>query len=246
MFTASPLLAKHGVQALFSDRDGCVSSSPFDSLNLGLGLGDSAANIEKNLNILISASAIPVPHQTQQVHTTKVFHCSGKGQMHEIEADVLISNQIGTSLAVRTADCLPILIADSKAGIVAAVHAGWRGSVARVAEVAVKAMLDLGARRQDMMASLGPCIGDCCFEINTDIAMQLAQSCGEDVITQREGVIYANLAKTNELQLIQAGLAAGNIETLGICTVCCHSPSYFSYRRDHGQTGRQLSIIHLA
>jgi len=246
MFTTSPLLAKHGVHALFSDREGGVSVSPFDGLNLGLDLGDAPANVEKNLNLLTAASSMPIAHQAKQVHEINVLRCQGPGLMHADAADILVSKQAGTALAVRTADCLPILIADPKAGVVAAIHAGWRGSVAEVSKVAVKAMVDLGATPQTMLASLGPCIGDCCFEINADIARQLKVSCGADVSEYRSGVIYANLAKANALQLEQAGLAYEHIETLGYCTACCTSPQYFSFRRDHGQTGRQLAVIHLA
>lgn len=246
MFCLSALLAKHGVQALFSDSEGGVSSHTFNSLNLGDGLGDAAVNVTQNIQRLMRSSNMPMPHQAKQVHETQVLRCQGEGLHHDVEADVLLTNQTGVALAVRTADCLPILIADPKAGIVAAVHAGWRGSVAKVAEVAVLAMIAMGGRPRDMIASLGPCIKSCCFEINAEIAAQLADSCGTDVSEQRSGLLYADLAKANMLQLKQLGLLDKHIEVCRQCTACATSPRYFSFRRDHGETGRQLAIIHLS
>ncbi len=246
MFVTSKLMAQHGVNAVFSDREGGVSQSPFDSLNLGFELGDAKRNVEQNIKKICLHAGMREPHQAKQVHATKVLHCTGNGFVHEQEADVLVTSESNVPLAVRTADCLPILLVDPVAQVIAAVHAGWRGTAAQVAQIAVQTMCELGSAPELIVASLGPCIGPCCFEINNDIAAQLEASCGENVVAFSEGKLCADLSEANKLQLLESGLAVENIEMLEMCTVCHTSPSYFSYRRDLGQTGRQLSMISLA
>ncbi len=244
MFYASDLMAKHGIKALFSDREGGCSVSPFDSLNLGSDLGDSEENVIKNLNHLCVSAGLNLPHQSKQVHGIQVCRCQGSGKLHQ-DADILITTQRHTTIAVRTADCLPILLVDKKTQVAAAVHAGWRGSVQRVVQVAVSEMCGLGANEENILASLGPCIAACCFEISADVGHQLSQSCGKNVVSKRRERLFADLGKTNMLQLLACGLQPNNIELSLACTACQVSPSYFSYRRDHGETGRQLSMISL-
>jgi len=243
MFTRSKLMAEYGIQAVFSDRSGGCSNLPFDTLNLGFDLGDSQTNVNQNLKLLCEQSGLNVPHQSHQVHGTDVLMCSGLGHIHNEAADVLISILPNTPVAVRTADCVPILLADRNAGVVSAVHAGWKGTVAQVAQVAVRAMCELGASKDSILASVGPCIGLCCFEVNDDIASQLRRASGGDVSENRDGSVYANLVEANVRQLKSMGIGAGFIETMDVCTVCHGLPHYFSYRRDNGMTGRQLSII---
>lgn len=237
------LLAAHGVNAVFSDRDGGVSLPPFDSLNLGYDLGDNPANTQQNVELLLAAAQLPHPHQSQQVHGISSLHCTGEGKFHNVKADILVSDSLDVALAVRTADCLPILLADSQARVLAAVHAGWRGTVAGVVGEAMQAMRKLGAHPQRTVASLGPCIGSCCFEINLDIARQLLDRCGIDVSCVQGDKIFADLALANRLQLQEIGVNSACIESGNGCTSCATQPRYFSHRRDKGQTGRQLSII---
>jgi copper oxidase (laccase) domain-containing protein len=128
-FLRSSLLAEYGITALFSLRTGGVSPPPFDSLNFGLNLGDEDVNIKTNLDSLTKINGLSsLPHQVQQVHGGNLLWCKGSGTMHNDKADILLTDQTETALAVRTADCLPILLADPKTGISAAIHAGWRGT----------------------------------------------------------------------------------------------------------------------
>ncbi|MDX8388438.1 MAG: laccase domain-containing protein [Ghiorsea sp.] len=113
MFTRSSLLMERGVETVFSDREGGCSRPPYDSLNLGSGLGDTDSNIRKNLQLLCQASSLPVPHQATQVHGDTVLHCFGSGKVHATDADILITSDSQVALAVRTADCLPILLKSS-------------------------------------------------------------------------------------------------------------------------------------
>lgn len=245
VYIASRLLAEHGFSGLFTLRGGGVSPAPFDSLNFGFGLGDPDTNIETNLDRLSHAAGLAsFPHQVRQVHGSSLHWCSGKGLVHQNEADILLSNEPGTALAVRTADCLPILLAEPQSGICAAVHAGWRGTAARVVLVAVKEMQTRGAVPERILASLGPCIGPCCFNIGKDVAERLAQSTtgAEARIRQQESLLTADLQGINRLQLEQIGLKHSHMEQIHACTACDRK-RFFSYRRDGERSGRHLAVV---
>ena len=246
MFYTSPLMARHGIQAVFSDRQGGVSKGAFESLNLGFGLGDEDAHVRHNLHMLCQMAGMPSPHQARQVHGTQVLVCSGASKHHEQDADILIAREQGVALAVRTADCLPVLLADKQAGVIAAVHAGWRGTVARIVEQALARMLAYGAEVERIQASLGPYIAPCCFAVSDDVAEQLCDACSQNVTLHQDGKTYADLAKANHVQLLSFGVNTENIELSRHCTACCKQPGFFSYRRDKGKTGRQLSMICLS
>jgi len=243
MFFASDIMAKRGVKAIFSNRIGGVSQGCFEGLNLGEDLGDSAQNIKQNLDKLCEVGGVNLPHQAKQVHGTNILYCSGVGRMHATEADILITTKPNVTLAVRTADCLPILLADVDAGVIAAVHAGWRGTVAKVAQIALDAMCKEGASPKRIVASFGPCIQPCCFQVNSDTAEQICQASAESAVVTMKAGVYADLPHANKFQLIQHGILAENIEVSRVCTSCHTQPEYFSYRRDCGKTGRQLSMI---
>ena len=242
----SSLFEQYDFTALFTLRHEGVSPPPFDSFNFGYGLGDAERNIEQNLHILQHAAELPgLPHQLIQVHGTEHYLAEGPGYMHSDEADILISNQPGTALGVRTADCLPVMLADPEAGIIAAVHAGWRGTAAAVVNRALDEMLKQGAIADKIIASLGPCIGPCCFKIGEDTAQQLSASCsGSDSHILRSPEPHADIKAINRLQLLTAGIDASRIEMLGACTAC-HPEHYFSYRRDGKKSGRHLGVVAL-
>ncbi|ATX81596.1 hypothetical protein Ga0123462_0726 [Mariprofundus ferrinatatus] len=242
----SELLERHGLIGLFTRRTGGVSPAPFDSFNFGKDIGDADHNIDQNLDILLKTAGLTaLPHQARQVHGTDICNCSGTGYLHDACADILIASRPGTALGVRTADCLPLLLADSEAGIIAAVHAGWRGTAAAVAARAVDAMKQLGARPERMIATLGPCIGNCCFVIGEEAAEQLADCC-EDAATciRHSSEIRADIRELNRLQLKQSGLNPENIESFDECTVC-HPERYYSYRRNGRNSGRHLAVVAL-
>jgi YfiH family protein len=143
------------------------------------------------------------------------------------EGDALVATVRGVSVSIRTADCLPILLADMRTNRVAAVHAGWRGTVARVA---LNAMERMGSRPADIYAAIGPGIGKCCYEVGLEVAQQL----GED----RAGKV--DLAEHNRRQLASAGVQ--HIDVLGHCTFC-EADQFWSYRREGEQAGRMISYI---
>ncbi len=152
--------------------------------------------------------------------------CLGKG-------DALIADRPGAWLAVRTADCLPILLVDPVRRAVAAIHAGWRGTVAGVAQATVRGMQErFGTRTEDLMAAIGPGIGACCYEVGPEVAVHFGLSGGAKV----------DLAKANLGQLVTCGIPESLIFCASLCTAC--DPAQFhSHRRDRAMAGRMLSAI---
>lgn len=167
----------------------------------------------------------------RQVHSNHVLvvQCEGK----QGEGDALVSNQPGVGLSIRTADCLPILIADPKNRAVAAVHAGWRGVVCEVAAKAVERMTQhFGSRPGDLVVAIGPGIGPCCFEVGPEVAVQFGLS----------GRTKVDLVETMRRQLGRNGVNAGQIFSSGLCTYC-NAELFESYRRDREASGRMTAMI---
>jgi YfiH family protein len=147
------------------------------------------------------------------------------------EGDALIATRPGAAVSIRTADCLPILIADRRTRAVAAVHAGWRGTVARIAAGAVAKMhAEFGSRSEDLTAVIGPGIGACCYEVGVEVARQFGKS--------EAGKI--DLAAENRKQLEQAGVP--RVDVIEACTFC-DPERFWSYRREGEQAGRMISFI---
>jgi len=179
-------------------------------------------------------------YQCQQLHGDDVWWVewgdAGKG------ADILLSRQHKLTLAIRTADCLPILLADAEAGVIAAVHAGWRGTARNVAAKAITTMVAMGANPAHIHAALGPSIAPCCFTIGDDCREQLWQAAGGIGLLQHDQTWSANLAAINGQQLQKAGVKVSHIDTTTRCSGC--SSGFFSHRRDQ-TPWRQLSLIGL-
>jgi len=165
------------------------------------------------------------------------------------DADALVTARAGVAVAIATADCVPLLLAAPGAGAVAAVHAGWRGSVAAIAAVGLRELVERGARAADVHAALGPAIDGCCYEIERAIAERFANELGGEVWAawregDRAGKGYLDLRRVNALVLERAGVPAASIQRVGPCTFCGGGP-FASFRRDAERAGRQLSWIAL-
>jgi polyphenol oxidase len=165
----------------------------------------------------------------KQIHSDISFVAAAAGCLGE--GDALLSAEPGVTVSIRTADCLPILLADPKTGAVAAVHAGWRGTAAGIVESTVQRMVaELGARRESLLAAIGPGIGACCYEVGLDVALKLGE-------TQAGKV---DLAEINRRQLVRAGVR--EIDVVSPCTFC-NPDEFFSYRREAEQAGRMISFV---
>jgi purine-nucleoside/S-methyl-5'-thioadenosine phosphorylase / adenosine deaminase len=158
--------------------------------------------------------------------------------------DAIISNRPGLTVAVRTADCLPVLIVDPRTRAVAAVHAGWRGVVSEIASKSVHAMtLQFGSRPADLEIVIGPGIGPCCFEVGPEVAVQFRAFLPERNDLQVRTKL--DLAETIARQLRRNGVTARQISTLRDCTFC-KSELFESYRRDRERAGRMVAAIGVA
>jgi YfiH family protein len=164
------------------------------------------------------------------------------------DADALVSNLPGATLAVLVADCVPILIADPHSGTAAAVHAGWRGTCASVVKAAVDAMVqECGASPATMVAAIGPSIGPDDYEVGESLvdAFTAAGHREDDLarwFRRSEGKLHLDLWTANRDQLIAAGLAADHIDLCGLSTLP-HANVFASFRRDAGHAGRMAALI---
>ena len=173
----------------------------------------------------------------------------------KVRADGMLSRQPGRLLAILTADCVPVLVADRRTHAVAAFHAGWRGTLARIVEQGIGSMRTrYGSDSGDLIAAIGPAIGACCYAVGDEVRQGFESqftyapallSATHDAA--REPQVFLNLAEANRRQLLEAGLAPENITTLAECTACSRLADgrrkYYSHRDEHGIAGRMLSAI---
>ena len=173
----------------------------------------------------------------RQIHSTGVVDALGRRGDCIEDGDALISSVAGLTVGIRTADCVPILLADSRLRAVASIHAGWRGTAAGIVSAAVRKMQEaFGSCPEDLIAAIGPCIGPCCYEVGADVARQFADWCPE--MEQATGAVKLDLPGCNAAQLSQLGVT--NIWVAGECTFCV-AEKYYSFRRQKEAAGRMLS-----
>lgn len=248
-----PILRAHaageGVLHGFTTRVGGISGAPFATLNLGRGVGDDPERVAANRRRALEAVGCdPTGHvEAAQVHGRSVAVVGRAQRGAKIEgADVLLTAEPGVTLAIHTADCVPILLWDPARGVVGAAHAGWRGTAAGVAAAAVEAMTrTFGTDPEDLRAALGPSIGPCHYEVDGPVAEAFAPWPWSRAILRpgRPGHWWLDLAAANRLMLMMLGVPAEQIWVNGLCTAC-EAELFFSYRRD-GVTGRMGALIAL-
>ena len=183
----------------------------------------------------------PTPDVTlRQIHSNQVLNAAGLND-REREGDALVTDQLQTTIGIRTADCVPILLLDSKRRAVAAIHAGWRGTAAAIVERTVEKMSsDFETAPSDVYAAIGPCIRVCCYQVNEDVSRQFTS-----LFPEWQGDARVNkldLAEANRRQLQSAGVSPDRIFDSCLCTVC-ESAQFFSYRREPENPGRMLAAI---
>ncbi|MBX3186466.1 MAG: laccase domain-containing protein [Labilithrix sp.] len=238
----SSALQKAGFAHGFSTRAGGVSEPPYETLDFALLREPS--RLEENQRRLGEAVGFPRERlfQTRQVHGRALVVAAGDPKAFlEIDADALVAEPgSGAAVAVRVADCVPVLLADPSTGRVAAAHAGWRGVVAGVVGVALDAL----GRQQRVVAAIGPCIGACCFEVGADVAAQIARASTEEAIRSRDerGKAMVDLRRAVRAQLSAGGLADADVDDVGGCTRC-DAKRFYSYRRDGDASGRLVGVI---
>ncbi|WP_026957645.1 peptidoglycan editing factor PgeF [Aliagarivorans taiwanensis] len=230
--------APAGVTAIYSDRLQGNSKGVYHSYNLGDHVGDSTADVASNREHF--SSHLPAsPCWLNQVHSTVVVNAAEQSAIPDADASIDRSGQ--RSCVVMTADCLPVLLCDRHATVVAAAHAGWRGLVNGVLENTVAAMR---CQPEELLVWLGPAIGPEAFEVGAEVREQFVNHSADaaEAFTAGEpGKYFANIQLLARQRLQALGITA--IYANQECTVR-HSEEYFSYRRD-GQTGRMAAAISL-
>ena len=276
VYYISPLLEKAGFAHMFCTRFGGVSSGVFESLNVSTarkdetGQTDSAANVGENYRRALAVLDTQPEHAfaARQVHSAVVHEAStadgGRGVLPDAprpdacDGVVLRRGTPGVSaVCVKTADCVPVLLADTITGDVCAVHAGWRGSAADIVTEAVRTLS--GGHSERVIAAIGPCIGACCYEVGDEVyaafaALLRSKRYDFDVDTlfpvfpscSLGGARHLDLAGANRALLELCGVPSENIEVSGVCT-CCYTDDglrpFFSHRASGGFSGTFVSAI---
>lgn len=241
MLLRSPVLP---VPHAFTTRAGGVSQGPYSAqhgagLNLDDREDDPQAVAENRRRVAAALGFDPARiARLAQVHGTDVWEARPGVQV----GDALVSTQSGLLLAIGTADCSPVLLADVEAGVVGAAHAGWRGTLGRIAARTVEAMVERGASPDRIRAAIGPGICGECYPVGTDVARQFkAAGLGAHVLECAEKP-HLDLAGANRAVLLAAGLRPDHLWLSGRCST---EPDFYSYRRDAGRTGRMWAVIGL-
>ena len=202
--------------------------------------GAGASEIEATLVALAAAARVDRARLfgVKQVHGGQVVEAPAT---ELIEADAIWSGRTGDAVGVRTADCVPLLLVDPKGKRVAAVHAGWRGALAEIARVAIRALVTAGSRPEDLHAALGPSIRSCCYQVGDDLARQFRAHFGPGIAVDRDGHPWLDLPAAVRATLGSCGVPVEQTDDLGLCTAC--DDRFFSHRRDRGLTGRHFSFV---
>ena len=243
-----------GLSHGFFGRQGGVSTGKYASLNTGRGSGDDPANVAENRKRVARAVGTKPERliSNHQIHSTKVVVIDKNNQTDislavPQKADAMVSDQAGIALSALSADCAPILFADMNAGIIGAAHAGWRGALAGVTDETVAAMVDLGAQRKNIIATIGPCLSVQHFEVGPEFVGEfITENLGNaKFFTSGKGDrSYFDIKAYLVRKLLAAGIGAA--QALPDCTYGAHS-TYFSYRynchNDITDYGRNISVI---
>jgi YfiH family protein len=232
----------------FTDRFGGGSAAPYDTLNLAYHVGDDALSVDVNharLAERLGYNPRRLVHM-RQIHSDRIVRCTPEmGFGSRPECDALITDVVGQPLMVMVADCTPVLLHDPRHRAIAAVHAGRAGALKNIVGKTVDAMrAAFGTAPEELLASLGPSIGVCCYEIGPETAEAVAAAGCAFALEPHAGRFRLDVNRILIRQLEAAGLPSAQIDPLGTCT-SCNRERYFSYRAAGGTTGRQAGIIML-
>jgi polyphenol oxidase len=251
-------------------------------LNLGFTDSDDRKVVAANRGLFLRAAAGGKAGlglvTLRQIHSSLIrkvhaMDVQGNEMPAVLKGDGLMTDEPGVILGIQTADCIPVLLADRKNRAVAAFHAGWRGTLARIVEKGVGRMrLEFGSKPENLLASIGPGIGQCCYAVGEEVQQEFASQFAygselfrevydSDPVKEKYPMlfltarapghsaigpgIHLDLAEANRRQLLAAGLKKQAIFMTGQCTGC-HTDRFFSHRTERGFTGRMMSVIGIA
>ena len=278
---ARPLADLHWVVHGFSTRGGGTSRFPGRNgrgrpefvLNLGYTEWDEPGRVTENRGIFSAAAGAKGMRMValRQIHSDLAHRARASETRAKLQGDALFTRDAGILLAVQTADCVPVLLADTRTRGVAAIHSGWRGTLKRIAEKTLGRMrMEFGTRPEDVIAAIGPGIGGCCYEVGYEVAKEFAAQFTRarawfegpfDTVASGDNDpnwlpwltmappghapdpprVRLKLSSANRDILIDAGVPARNIVVTDLCT-CCRADLFFSYRKER-QTGRMMAAI---
>ncbi|OEF99536.1 hypothetical protein BHF71_08615 [Vulcanibacillus modesticaldus] len=243
----------------FSTRIGGQSVGNYDSMNLALHVGDHKEHVIANRQKLMSIIGFSYDAWTvaEQIHGNHIEIITdekrGRGRFDQKDAipatDGLLTDEPDILLTSYYADCVPLFFLDPKKRVVGLAHAGWKGTVLKIAEKMVEAMVKhYQSSIKEIRVAIGPSIGQCCYEVNHQVIDPLREAIDnlpqDAIIDKKNGHFDLDLKKINRQILINAGILYENIEISSLCT-SCNPDLLFSYRRDQGLTGRMASWIGL-
>ena len=249
--TSDKISSKH----MFTTRRGGVSTGVWDSWNFGENRGDDIECVRENFRRAgeifgVGADDFVITKQVHEIEVREVstFDRHTVGEPVPYNADGLVTNIKGQPILIYIADCVPVLLEDTEAGVVAAVHCGWKSSVADILGVAVGKMIKLGAKAENIHAAIGASIGKCCFECDDDVPAAVEKYLvgdTEGLLEKKEnGKTHVDLRGANERRLLQLGLKRENIDVSSECTMCSQD-KYWSHRGTNGVRGSMAAVIML-
>jgi polyphenol oxidase len=243
-------------------------------LNLGFTNSDDPQHVTENRGLFVSAATggkdVLGMVTLRQIHSSLVRRVTADDISTSLKGDGLMTDEPGVLLGIQTADCIPVLVADRKKRAVAAFHAGWRGTLARIVENGVGRMrVEFGSKPENLIASIGPGIGQCCYSVGDEVREQFESQFpyapelfhevyDSDPVKEKYPMLFLtarapghsdlgpsmhlDLVEANRRQLLAAGLKKGSIFVTGQCTGC-NTDRFFSHRIERGFTGRMMSVI---
>jgi YfiH family protein len=243
-------------------------------LNLGFTNSDDPQHVTENRGLFVSAATggkdVLGMVTLRQIHSSLVRRVAADDISTSLKGDGLMTDEPGVLLGIQTADCIPVLVADHKKRAVAAFHAGWRGTLARIVENGVGRMrVEFGSKPENLIASIGPGIGQCCYSVGDEVREQFESQFpyapelfhevyDSDPVKEKYPMLFLtarapghsdlgpsmhlDLVEANRRQLLAAGLKKGSIFVTGQCTGC-NTDRFFSHRIERGFTGRMMSVI---
>ena len=236
----------------FCTRIGGVSQDDYKSLNMSFREGDEEFRVLANWDKLSAVFEIPMENflVLNQVHGDDILVIKPYGDYftsrEALNYDAMVTTRTNLAICIKTADCVPVFIVDRIKKVIAAVHAGWRGSALGISAKVVRFMQNsCDSQPQDLLVAMGPSIGPCCYEVDLSTADAFRrQKNAEDFLFpgKRKGRWMLDLVEVNRRQILSCGIPNTNIQAAGLCTVC-RQDAFFSHRGSGGITGRQINFM---
>ncbi len=256
LMKSTVLKSRHG----FSTRIGGFSELDYTrGLNLAFGRGDDEETVIKNMELFAGAlgvdprKIISVPQIHSNFVRTVTNEHSGEGvfKKHTLECDGYVTEEDDLPIAIKTADCVPILLEARNDGgeviAVSAIHAGWRGTADKIAEASVTRLMSMGADARNIYVAIGPSVDECCYEVGSDFSNTIREKLGQNyenkfIKRKENGSLFADIRGMNIEILLSLGVPVNNIDVCESCT-CCDTNLFYSHRGQKGKRGAMMNLI---